>query len=47
MDSAGRINDLGKQYIGSQPPTTHGGAMQLKVPIALFSFSVIFNIILL
>ncbi|CAE6446936.1 unnamed protein product [Rhizoctonia solani] len=36
MDSSGRINDLGKQYIGSKAPTPRGGAAQLRFPVGLF-----------
>ncbi|KAG8681747.1 hypothetical protein FRC08_015425 [Ceratobasidium sp. 394] len=31
MDKSGKINDLGKQYVGSKPPTVHGGALRLQV----------------
>ncbi|EUC57603.1 glycoside hydrolase catalytic core protein [Rhizoctonia solani AG-3 Rhs1AP] len=42
MDSSGKINDLGKQYIGSKAPTTHGGAAQLRLPVCPFILSVMF-----
>lgn len=40
MDSSGKINDLGKQYVGSQAPA-YDGATQLRFPTVLFVLSTI------
>ncbi|KAJ1308060.1 hypothetical protein OPQ81_002126 [Rhizoctonia solani] len=45
MDSSGKINDLGKQYVGSQAPTTHGGAAQLRFPGNLLALSMLLVIL--
>ncbi|ELU37308.1 glycosyl hydrolase catalytic core domain-containing protein [Rhizoctonia solani AG-1 IA] len=44
MDSSGEITDLGKQYMGSQAPMTHGGVMRLEFPFSLLFMSTLFVI---
>ncbi|KAF8704688.1 Glycosyl hydrolase catalytic core, partial [Rhizoctonia solani] len=39
MDSSGEITDLGKQYMGSQAPMTHGGVMRLEFPFGMLPAS--------
>lgn len=46
MDGSGKINDLGKQYIGTEAPIIHGGASQIHISGGALMLSVVLAIYL-